>query len=94
MKEISPASALSAKTSCGQCLVSVFVFEHLLGAGDGVRSWRGSIDEENTSPRVQGSHSVSRFGWRCMRCHHGGAGNHSATASGTSTSMELIYLSV
>lgn len=46
MKEISPASALSARTSCGPCSVSVFVFEHLLGAGDGDRSWRGSIDEE------------------------------------------------
>lgn len=50
--------------------------------------------KKKTSPRVQGGHSLSKFGWRYMRCSHGGAGNHSARASGTSTSVESIYLPV
>lgn len=93
MKKSSPASALSAKTSFAHCLVFVLVSEHLLGAGDGVRSWRGSGDEEKTSSRVQGGRNLSKFGWRYMLCSHGGAGTRSTRASGTSTSLESVYLS-
>lgn len=45
MKEISHTSALSAKSSFGNWFVFAFVFEHLLGIREGVRSWRDSVDE-------------------------------------------------
>lgn len=37
-------SALSAKASFS----SLGLFEHLLGAGDGVRSWKGYTEEEKS----------------------------------------------